>query len=740
MNQKMYLTILRVGVYCSLIPIFFVFKNLLFPFITSKQLPFNIIVEVLFAIWVGFIIKYPEYRPKMSWITLSLGGFMAAMTISSITGVDFNLSFWGDVERMLGVFHIIHFFLLYLIMITVFREWKEWKTLFILSVAFSMFISFYSISTIAYSTIGNTAYVSGYLIFNIYFAILLFAKEENKGLRWIYLIALPIQFMAMKEANTSGAFVGLGFSVIVFTFLYGALHKNKKIKIAFLTCFFILSAFTGYTFLINRENIVTNNVKILGRIVRGLDLKKDTFQTRLISWRAAIKDFKAHPITGTGHGNYAITFDKYFDPSFYDYTRRETYFDRAHNNVIDIATTSGLVGLITYLTIFGAVAYYLMRVLYEKKISVIEFSIITSLLTAYFVQNLAVFDSFVTYLSLMAVLSYIYWLDKNHEYETPVKDRVLENKEIYALAGAGLLMLLIIFQYNIKPWKMLIGTIDGQRAWASGDLEATTDKYKEALNYETVLDRDSRTSYIRIMSGNPSQLRQMPKDKAMKIIDYSIELADINVKFNPGDSMNQMMLAQLLNMAASYSKDNQEKFEYYSQRALEAIDKSIEASPGRVPIYFQKAQIYITRGEKDKTLETLKYAVGLNDDYYDSHCHYGRTLLFYGDKEDGYAAIGKCIDKGGAELLAPAGFVKGFIDHYTPLEDWQKLTRLWVRMTNLEPNKYEHRIELAKVYEKTGKYDLAIAAAEKALELNPTISDYVNDFIVKIEGMKADNL
>ena len=134
MSQKIYLTILRSGIYFSLICVFFVFKGFLFPYITSKQIPFNMIMEVLFVFWVAFIVKYPEYRPKKSWITFGLFGFFAVMVMSCITGVDFNLSFWGDVERMLGAFHILHFFLFYLIVITVFREWKDWKVLFIASV------------------------------------------------------------------------------------------------------------------------------------------------------------------------------------------------------------------------------------------------------------------------------------------------------------------------------------------------------------------------------------------------------------------------------------------------------------------------------------------------------------------------------------------------------------------------------------------------------------------------------
>ena len=142
MSQKLYLRILQAGVCLSFFIVFWVNKDFLFPYITSKQIPFNILMEVLFVIWLTFIVKYKEYRPKLSYITFGLAFFFGVMILSCFTGVDFNLSFWGDVERMLGAFHILHFFILYLVIITVFRKWSDWRILYILSIVVAVFVSF----------------------------------------------------------------------------------------------------------------------------------------------------------------------------------------------------------------------------------------------------------------------------------------------------------------------------------------------------------------------------------------------------------------------------------------------------------------------------------------------------------------------------------------------------------------------------------------------------------------------
>src|SRR3989344_353050 len=180
MTQKIYLNILKTGVYLSFVSVFLVFKNLLFPYITSKQISFNILIEVLMIFWLALVIKYPEARPKKSWITFGLAGFFAALLISSIFSIDFNLSFWGDIERMLGWFHVFHFFLFYLIIITAFRRPSDWRNLFIVSLTAATLVSLYSLFKIPFSTIGNTAYVSGYVIFNFYFALILFFRRRRE--------------------------------------------------------------------------------------------------------------------------------------------------------------------------------------------------------------------------------------------------------------------------------------------------------------------------------------------------------------------------------------------------------------------------------------------------------------------------------------------------------------------------------------------------------------------------------
>lgn len=757
MSKKTYLAVLKTGIYLSLLSVFLVYTKFLFPFITSKQIYFNILIEILAIFWLVFILKYPEARPRKNYISFGLIGFFFVMLLSCFTGVDFNLSFWGDIERMLGVFHVVHFLLFYFILGSVMQSREDWRDLFRASIVCAIAVSIYGLLNKHYSTIGNTAYVSGYLIFNIYFAILLFFQERKSNLKWLYLLALPFMFLAFRKADTSGAYVGLGFSVLAAFFLYGILAKRKKIRVYTLSLFIILSIALGFIFANKNSEFVQKN-KFIQNLTNQISFEKSTFQTRLISWRAALRDFPNHPILGTGHGNYAITFDKYFEPTFYNHTRTETYFDRAHNNLLDILLTTGMLGLVSYLAIFSALAFYLIKGYRQEKISLHEFVLISSLIIAYFIQNLAVFDSLVTYMMLMLTLGYVYQCSIfNEQCSTDnEKNKLSKNKEIYALVSIGFLMLLIIYQYNIKPIKMLIGTIDGQIAFARGNAEQAMQEYKNALSYNTGLDRDSHTSFINSINMRTDLLYKLDKQKAREIVDYAIFLAKKNVEHNPGDSLMQMQLAQTLSTAIGFYRDEPLKALNYFEQAKKAIDKSIEASPGRVRIYFTKAQIYLIAGEIENAIQTLKYASSLNEDYYDSFCHLAKVEINSGKIEQGYKSMDDCLAKGGKNLLAPASFVKELMEHYfqelnqaeglnsgrvttMPKTDlgkkaFENIIRLAERLSYLEPNNTNILVLLSGYYVLTGENEKAIQKARKAGEIDPNLASSAEEFILQIEN------
>jgi len=748
MPAKIYTRLLQGGLVASLLIVFLIFKDLLFPYITSKQLTFNVLMEFLLAIWLVFIWRYPEYRPKRSYITWGLIAYFVAILASCAVSVDVGLSFWGDAERMLGFFHLLHFLIFYLILITVFRSWSDWRIILQASVLTASVVSLIGLVGVeTYSTVGNTAYVSGYLIFNIFFSLILFKRSAYKGWRWLYIIPLLIMFREFWACHTSGAIIGLFLSLLLFIFLLGLFHINKNIRRFSLIVFLI--AIFGIVLIFSQSESDWFQKSFL----RNLTAQKATFQTRLISWRGAAADFKNHWLFGTGFGNYAIIFDRHFDSKFFDYSKTDTYFDRAHNNLVDIVSTTGLIGLLTYLSIFVAAIYYLIKRFRDDGGRVgtgeeagrrnLEILLLISLLAAYFIQNLAVFDSFVTYIGLMIILGFIYWLFNGTEDGEELA--ATERGRLATVGERWEWTLLIIFlcgaylftaQYNLKPWRMFQQVIAGYGDMAEGRFAAGVETYQAAL-VGTPLDRDGAVTLINALTSNPNLLDSFTADQAQATLDYVISLAEKNVSYNPQDSLMQMQLAQAYDTAARFYYQDLEKFNYYSSRSLEAMDRSIESSPGRAPIYLVKAQMQLFRGETVDAIETAEYAISLNRNYPEGYCRLAQFYMFIDSKEKKEVkndktlgeALARCVDLGGTNDINSGTLLVAALNYFTSNNDYTRALKLAERLTALSSNDPKLWLNLGKLYLIAGDVISAQTAANRAFALDASLKTDWSGFI-----------
>jgi O-antigen ligase/tetratricopeptide (TPR) repeat protein len=812
MSQKVYLAILKIGAIASFLCVFFVFKGLLFPYITSKQIPFNILTELLLVFWLAFIIKYPQWNPfkgftktwpvslfikpkkpaeadaaadaivevrdkknryeaaakipvaenaKSQLITFSLIAFFTVILVSCFTGVDFHMSFWSNAERMLGVYHILHFFILYLVAITVFRDWHDWLTVFAALLIAAVGVALGSLPTgsPAYSTLGNTLYTAVFMIFAFYFVLFLFfhkdGKDEKKGypfLNWFYFLAIPFLYLQFYKVNKAGSTVGLLMGAATFIFLFGIINKRRAFR---LVSWILTAAMIGIIALalVFHANPIFANNRFLSRI----NVNRPTFQTRLLSWESGVKDFHNHWLLGTGFGNYAITFDKYFQAKFYNYSKTETYFDRAHNNVVDLTSTTGILGILAYLSIFVAAGIFLIRILRRGRIKPVEFCLLASLLVAYFIQNLDVFDSFVTYLCLIIVLAYLHWLGNTEQDRGNTRallaageQKGLPDREIFALIGAGLVVAFTIYNYAIVPMQTFAGVIQGQLAFNSGNLLTGEQLYKEALANNNPISRDSRSMLERAIADYAWDISKLPEAQAADIIAFGIQTGEKNLANNPKDSLMNMELARVYDAGFKIVSDNKLR-SVYAEGALDHINQSIAASPQRIPVYFIKAQIQIGQGDIDGSIATLEYAKSIKPDFYDTDCQLAQIYLI--EKNEylrnkaatssidaiagkAWSSMDSCLSHNGASNLAVTEVIKESIDHYTNQKDVVKITALYEQLIQYD-NNADYYVQLARLYNQQGLIDRAIAAAEQAGKINPKKwKADADDFIKQLKNQK----
>jgi len=122
------------------------------------------------------------------------------------------------------------------------------------------------------------------------------------------------------------------------------------------------------------------------------------FAPRFVVWERAVTGWLERPLLGWGPENFNVMFQRHFNPVlFLPEYGQEIWFDRAHNIIVDTLVTVGIVGLLAYFGIFLATLLILWQNYQKKRTCFWTAAAFSSLLAAYFVQNLTVFDKISSY-------------------------------------------------------------------------------------------------------------------------------------------------------------------------------------------------------------------------------------------------------------------------------------------------------------------------------------------------------
>jgi len=707
MRSYYYLRIIRICFYLLLFVPLFVWGRFYFPFVFPKTALFLVLVEIAALAYVFLIISYPEYRPKISYIGQALLVFLVVVFIASFFGIDFYRSFWSSYERMTGIVTLVHLFAFFIILTSVFKNEKDWIFLFDLTVLASLLQSFLAfVQKLGFNwivgvgegrvsgTIGNPSFLAAYILFHLFIILFLFLnKYTSIGWRLYYSFVFIFEFLIFYWTSTRGAFLAFFAALFLFgiLFIFASYDKLSSIKnirkfkkyIASLLILLIILSFLIYLF---RNSVFIQKTGTIKRLV-SISLKDTTTQTRLLAWEMSFNGWKEKFWLGYGWENYNYVFNKFYDPKLYP---TENWFDRAHNIVFDIATTTGIFGLLAYLAIFVFCFFVLWKNFKNNKINYPIFLIFVALLFAYFIQNFFVFDMINSYLVFFLILAFIEFLNMKKEevsiYSKPKKLKPQKliikkpNPIIYPLFF--ITFCFVFFFVNLKPamagWKLINAYADKEK-----NLDKSFENFEKALELKT-FGRFEIREKLGDFTLNLLSNSDIPKDKVEKFYNFASDELEKSTKERSRDIHYKLMLATIYK---KYSSFNEEKLKL----AETELEESLKLSPSKPPIYHLLAQIKFMENKKEEAIDLLKRAVDLNPQAPDSQwnlCVIAAKFNLAGE------ALGACQS---AIRLSPLNA------HYLA----------------------QYAILLANV----GRKEEAIKNMEKAVEINPDFSTEGKKFI-----------
>lgn len=335
-----------------------------YPFVFGKIIFFRVAVELalvffllsvlmkdrlLWRVWLKDLLRSP--------LALAVTVFVFIFSLAGFLGYDWQTSFWSNYVRGEGIFQMWHYYAFFVLLVLLFRDEKLWRWLLraaitagLLSIILGIpeYLQTFQIDHRFKTTIGNPAFAAIYLSFALFYILLLYLENRPKLIsgifHWSAIIAGLIFLLAIILGGTRGAFLSLIAGLAVWFFTFFARKIGSKF---FFPAIIVAIVVIGGLFYWQPIRVFQ------------ISFQQQTLQTRLWTWRSALRGWSERPILGWGPENFSEVFNKHFDQRHHQGPEKisETWFDRAHNVFIGYLTETGLLGLASYLAIW--IAYYL---------------------------------------------------------------------------------------------------------------------------------------------------------------------------------------------------------------------------------------------------------------------------------------------------------------------------------------------------------------------------------------------
>ncbi len=708
--------------------------DLFFPFITGKNFFFRIVVEILFALWIFAAVFDKKYRPKMSPIFWAMTATILVLILSTIFGANSYRSFWSNYERMEGLIGHLHLFVYFVILGSVFKSEIDWMRFFMSSLAVSAITSIYGYlqfsglleihqsSDRLDATLGNSTYLAIFLIFNIFLAAYYYFKTDQVWLKWLMASVMVLEIPIVFLTATRGAILGLLGGAVFLAIIIFISDKSKLLRRTAFGIAGVVILVVGLFVALRNTSFVNNNY-VLKRFA-DISFGEQTVKSRVTIWGMALEGFKERPLLGWGPENFNLVFNKYYKPELWP---QEPWFDRSHNVVFDWLISGGILGLVSYLSIFGTALY----VLWKKKInnvgsgfkSLLEPAIFTALFGAYFFHNFFVFDNLTSYFLFFSVLAFLHWRHVSNmtgANNVPVSGMIPKSKAplgyVLSVISTAIIIFIIYF-VNIKPLlasRNLLNTLKGMSV-SSQNTDLILSDFDSILSLGTFGNMEAReqlSSYA-----NNIVATNLPNDTKLKVINKAISEMEKQVQSDPEDTREFLFLSAL------YAREGR------AQDALNAANKALEFSPKKQQVYFLIADLYISAGQNQQALDVLQKAYDLDPSYAEAAKNLALGAIINND--EAYAE--KILQKAFGKIIIAD---QNLLTAYARVGNFKKVRDIWLLFIKNEPQNAQYHVNLAATDMRLNDRQGAIAELQKAIELNPDFKAQGQQFIDDIKAGK----
>ena len=694
---------LYLGIFAiSCVP-FVVFFQVFYPYTVPKGLWIQTINWILLSVYlIGIVTNkelYYRYKPKLNFIFYLYVIYIFIVFVASLFGDNFRFSFFGEFQRMTGLYWELHT-IIFLFILSACSNMKRFyynlfSFLFFAGLIFSTFyilehhniFSFrmpgYMDQTRAVFTVGNPGFVGLYtmLVFligfglfsfnfaNIHFSFLKMDNIKDRRKYYVYYFYLLLTMFLLLYATIltasrsviPGLLSGIGMFLILMFLSLRSQYSFRKLILSIsliVFAFFILASIFFVT------GVLDTSIDRFRDILNTQSIERMGLSSRLSNINVVLRAFIEKPLLGFGVNNFQIAYNQYVIPSHI--TSWE--MDNAHNLFLHILTTTGLLGLLAYLYLMFSIMVNAIKNGrfnfndQEYGLSGIIF-IVPIFFAGYFIHQLFWFDFHEVYILIMIMISVM-----NVSIKTPVflTKNISKFKQFMIIVFGSMInknsrfvsilifasILTIFLNVEVKMYQSASNIWDySQITHANskdkGFIQSKVEQMLVAVNTYSPMANEARTFIVNDAIRLAPQFKEPSRSQLLNVAFTEGHNAIYN---HPSYWKLHARLGILYYEAAKLSQDK-DQVEEYKELAEELFDNALSLGPSRYAVYKALLSMHIHFDEHDKAelvLQRYKNFLISNNLDLDTNYYLMNAIIKYeycSNNSKDYFVMKKCIEE-----------------------------------------------------------------------------------------------
>lgn len=625
--------------------VFYPFSYELFEF--NKMVLVYALTALISASWVIRMILEKRIIFRRTIFDVPLLLFLASQLLSLVFSIDFRTSFLGYYSRFHGGFlSTLAYSVLFWAFVSNMDKGKTIKAIRFLLYS-GVLVSIYGVlehfgidkniwvqdvQERVFSTLGQPNWLAAWLVglLPLAWSFYLGLRKRDKNF-WLWLGISAFYVLTIAYTKSRSGLLGLVVASAIFwgiNFFYRIkegpkfLIKNSLLLIA-LSIFLIFAGGTPWT--PSLEKFLTRGIEMKTPETQGPVLETGGTESgtiRKIVWKGAIDVFRHYPLVGSGVETFAFSYYQFRPVEHNLVSEWDFLYNKAHNELLNILATTGILGLGTYLYFSGIVIFYFI-----KKIKNSPSKLDTAILAGFcgiFVTNFFGFSVVVVALLYFLLPAFAVCLERGQGLKvasyTPLNFR--QKAEIFITLIITSFLLLSVTRY----WYADLLFAKGKGLNDSGDPVKARDELVKAIklspNEAIFWDELSQSDILIAIALNEAQ----ESSKANEFADIAINESLNATALSPRNINLKRNRANLFIKLSALDPS-------YLTSARDTLLDAITYAPTEAKLYYNLGLTYARLGDIANAKLVLEKTISMKANYRDARLAYALILIDEGARE-----------------------------------------------------------------------------------------------------------